>query len=880
MVDRSLSTDELLHHLGWLRRLAVRLARDVDDGEDLAQDTAASALQHRPAPGEGLRPWLATVLRNRWRAARRGAGRRAEREREAARAHELPDPSDSVARAELHSRVVRAVLELREPYRAAVLQRFLEGEPPRAIAARLGVPVATIDSRIQRGLADLRRRLDSEYGDERAQWATLALPLAAPMLPPVSPLAHAAPPLAKPIGVLLLNSKLAALLVVTALAAVVAWRFESDGEGVEQRPIPALLAPGPAQGGRALSASFADNLGERAERRAVPSDSPLATEHPIVTPTAPEARVARGRVLDASGHALAGVPVRVRDSEVRAVSKEGGWFELETTWERGSVTADDPRWCTIYEGVFALDAARVATLVVARSARFEGRVIDDAGRPLPDSFVQRELPADFDSRFGVEVEATRPASTRVRLDGEGRFEFDGPSLEGTALAAFSAGYDEARVALDPGGSLGLELVLTRASSGDVGVLRGRVLSPEGQPVGGARVALGLTSVVADKAGRFELQRQRAVTTDRLVAVAAGFLPGELFRPLPLDEGVGGWPADVEITLGGVPLRIEGRVVDTAGAPVPNVHVWLHDAERFGLVGQAPLEVEALAAGVAIPPRALLSAARLPAEDADDYMTSRTTIGPPSAVWNYVVTDAEGAFALGGLSARPYELRLLDQRTGAVIEGPRVPAGERGVQIVLASDVTVAEFTGVVVGPDARPVEGVEVNWSVEARNVSARVFGGRSEVTFTHRGERALTDDKGRFRFTDLPRQALTLSLTSADIAPEGVLLSRQDVERGAVTIPVEVRCRFRVTLRPDSELRATAVSVAARKDDGSPLDVLLIRGESQTAYTNYALVDGGTEVLAVRSSVRTIVLLDAAENVIAARKVTFTPDGTTPVEF
>jgi hypothetical protein len=80
--------------------------------------------------------------------------------------------------------------------------------------------------------------------------------------------------------------------------------------------------------------------------------------------------------------------------------------------------------------------------------------------------------------------------------------------------------------------------------------------------------------------------------------------------------------------------------------------------------------------------------------------------------------------------------------------------------------------------------------------------------------------------------------------------------------------------------LRAAAVSIGAKALDGSRLDVLHIRGESLTAYTNVALVDGSTEVLAVRSNVRQIVLLDAQQEVIAERTVTFTPSETTLVEF
>jgi DNA-directed RNA polymerase specialized sigma24 family protein len=51
------------------------------------------------------------------------------------------------------------VLALDEPWRSAVLWRFFHDLQPRVIAARLGVPVATVRSRVQRGLELLRTEL-------------------------------------------------------------------------------------------------------------------------------------------------------------------------------------------------------------------------------------------------------------------------------------------------------------------------------------------------------------------------------------------------------------------------------------------------------------------------------------------------------------------------------------------------------------------------------------------------------------------------------------------------------------------------------------------------------------------------------------------------
>ena len=68
-------TDSLivaLDDVQWLRRLAALLARDADDADDLVQETLVAAWSSAPRDvGRPARPWLATVLRNRFRMQRR-----------------------------------------------------------------------------------------------------------------------------------------------------------------------------------------------------------------------------------------------------------------------------------------------------------------------------------------------------------------------------------------------------------------------------------------------------------------------------------------------------------------------------------------------------------------------------------------------------------------------------------------------------------------------------------------------------------------------------------------------------------------------------------------------------------------------------------------
>jgi RNA polymerase sigma-70 factor (ECF subfamily) len=158
-----------LAQAGWVRSLARALVHDLAAAEDLAQDTLLVALQQQPRDERTWRSWVRTVLRNLVREDRRGAARREERVRSSVRAEALPSALDDAARLASHRHVVAAVEALEEPFRGVVLLRYFDGLPPREIAARLGVPVKTVHSRLQRAHERLRGKLEAEYGGDRRQ---------------------------------------------------------------------------------------------------------------------------------------------------------------------------------------------------------------------------------------------------------------------------------------------------------------------------------------------------------------------------------------------------------------------------------------------------------------------------------------------------------------------------------------------------------------------------------------------------------------------------------------------------------------------------------------------------------------------------------------
>jgi RNA polymerase sigma-70 factor (ECF subfamily) len=169
--------ESLLAEREWVRELARSLVSDANEADDVEQQTWLAAATRPPGDLSSPRAWLGTVLRNFVRLSARRDGRRRMRELASARSEAVASSADMVARAEAHRRVVEAVMTLAEPYRSTVLARYFDDLPPREIAKRMDVPVETVKTRLKRGLAELRARLDAEYGGDGKAWGIALLPL-------------------------------------------------------------------------------------------------------------------------------------------------------------------------------------------------------------------------------------------------------------------------------------------------------------------------------------------------------------------------------------------------------------------------------------------------------------------------------------------------------------------------------------------------------------------------------------------------------------------------------------------------------------------------------------------------------------------------------
>jgi RNA polymerase sigma factor (sigma-70 family) len=308
---RELGIGRLLEQTSWAARLARTLV-GPEGADDLLQDVWVQTLAIPPKEMvESPRAWLATILRRGAARQRRSAGRRADRERSAAREEALPDTTDLQAREADRRELVEATLELPEPLRDVLVLRYFDEFAPKEIAAKLGVPASTVRSRLQRGLAALRERLERERGEEWRGWCLALLPAGA---------GGAAEKV--------LTGKLLLLLGALAAVVVVLIGFWPGGGAPPDEGRSEEMALLPLPEDRKDETHTVDR--RETERIAVVVDAAASESAADRAPADPRVYVVRGLCLDESKRPVAGIRAVAADllGAPSAVSGTDGRFVL------------------------------------------------------------------------------------------------------------------------------------------------------------------------------------------------------------------------------------------------------------------------------------------------------------------------------------------------------------------------------------------------------------------------------------------------------------------------------------------------------------------------------------------------------------------------
>lgn len=570
---------QLERHATALRRLAGALLRNSHDADDAVQEVWVAALREPPPQDGSHGGWLRTVLMRVVGKFRRSASRRDRHESVAARpelsADQAPDQAAMLAQQELAKQLMAAVFELEPVYRDTIWQRFFEGRSPQEIAFTSGIPIATVKSRLQRGVGSLRERLGEGNGPawQPAMAAAFGLGTGAPLAVSAGGAFTGAAGL----------GAAAAVLVAAIAIGVFAW--QSDGGG----PTPSSGRAGP--GGTPLVASGSPSAGDPADvalQREVVAAAIGSAEvaPPAAAPPASSAGVVpvavRGRLLDATtGTALGGATITLRlveaptlagsragttepEPQVRGTSDRDGRFELAASVRSAVeilVTAPD-RVGWAWRG--SLDSSRRALdlgeLRVRPGRVLRGRVVDRASEGNPASVAGWLLAANFPTASSGGATEIRSS---VRLRPDGTFELTAPVPFVDVHWRLGAGASRTtvpastRVSPDSGE---VELEVAKADS-----IRGRVVGHDGSPL--ANIAIGdpfLANTVRTGAdGSFVVPRS---TRDTATATTLRIQHAESWRAHAPLRGVPWGTSDLVVRLTPLP-PFDLRVVDDRGEPV-------------------------------------------------------------------------------------------------------------------------------------------------------------------------------------------------------------------------------------------------------------------------------------------------------------------------
>ncbi|MCB9903521.1 MAG: sigma-70 family RNA polymerase sigma factor [Planctomycetes bacterium] len=622
-----LPIEDLLAHSDWVRRLVGGLVFDPARADDAVQETWAAVLERPPRADVDPRAWLAAVARNAVRKLGRGESRRRRRERVAARLEALPDTVDVIAKARLVRRMTDAVLALDEPYRTTLLLRYFEELPPREIATRLGRPVNTVRTHLERGLAKLRGELDAEYGDREA-WAFAFLPLCADR----TALTTSGSLLLKTGGIVMLCKYVLPAAVVVSLFAAWIGREVEPGATLEVAERDADVLSAEHDVTATIAQPTADVVADSREDLRVAATA-VSNAAPL------ELHRYAGRVVDLAGRSLAGVELLIADpgrpryregrflvggrefafrpeelealrSDPEAVSDRlpglddpqdfvrliagedvgvysvatdgAGRIAVDLAFEGGQWTAADSDNALLSRGNLQVAGGQLEQIfVLAPLAELRGRVTDERGQPVEGVRVMSYLRPGRLPGFPLILEDEEPlrSAWAAETDAAGRFTIARmPIVPGTSVRFDAQRFETRTHTISASDPSELEVELKRLPERER--IAGRVIDQEGQPVIHSPIVLDGRESMTDDQGKFHFEVDSLDASSVLLAYQQGFTPAVIEDLAARVERDPESCCELVLQLGAATGSIEGRVVGDGGRGLAGVLVHPVNSQRY------------------------------------------------------------------------------------------------------------------------------------------------------------------------------------------------------------------------------------------------------------------------------------------------------------
>ncbi|HEV7556583.1 MAG TPA: sigma-70 family RNA polymerase sigma factor [Kofleriaceae bacterium] len=838
-MSESPTPDQLLADMAWLKRLAIALAGNEDDADDLVQQSWIAAWQRAPDANRPLRPWLAKVIRDLAGMRRRSERRRELRELGTSEGQPPTPPDALLQQVRLHRLVADLVLELDEPYRSTVVARFVDGQSAVDIARSLGIPDSTVRARLREALSRLRAQLDAKTGERKA-WA-----------PAVLAFAQRGIQVAKPIKPVALLVALLALLLATALTIVIVMRSSRNalvaGETHETR-----------DGHTALTVTATNDLARDAAGR-LPGW--------IVQEGAASRRIA-GRVV-ADGEQVAGALVRLSSEPSLAGlvptleqrTDGDGRFDFGSQPPRPYVVgATAPgKLAAIHHVDARAPAATTDALVLVLdpcAVALYGKVVDSSGAAIPHARILRE------DVIGTET------------DGSGTYELcalpSGLSRDELRIVVRATGFGAVTTSLAPVDRARHDFVLSPEAA-----IGGRAVTTNGTPVANAEIVVEPDEAVTRPGAEQNASTRAATDADgrfRVAGLGAGrhLVSGR-------GQGVTSVPASVPVVAGetrDVVLTMEatatvrGRVV-TAGEPVAGVNVIAGEGDAVSQVDGSfvldrvpigDIEFTALPRRVRVPStrrilpgnntieldvEALGSVSGVVRRHGDVVGHSRVVMYSGGSHNRATYTDANGAYALDGVEPDNYMIGA-DSRTLGAFADKQTLSLALGEHRVLDLELArAARIAGTVVDATNAPVAHVFVVF--ESTDVHSDDVG-RCVTDTVGRFECASIAGGGSYRASVFPGQDATVPYHFV-AEPAPVVVPDGDATVGGVRFMVDAsRMSIRGTVVDSTGAAVPDVRVSITGNVGSLVAMPSAISDPKGAFEIASLAPGSYALLAERS--------------------------------